>query len=167
VFGFKIRAHGPTAGAVPPASQYAPRTDIGPALVPVPAMAHGAWRSRGQIHGSPGTMPVPAPDPLPGYTSEGAPLANVGFIGLRSRRNPWWLPSVYFQTDWPGGWLVGVQKINSSHMLPVPAIQPRSLTVQRGTNEPGGISPAAGAWRARYGGGWPIGWPKISANFPS
>jgi hypothetical protein len=167
MFGIRVRAHGPVGGQAPPASQYAPGTDIGPALVPVPAMAASAFQSRGQIHGSAGTVAVPAPAPFPGSDQSPVAQASTGIIGMPSSQLGAWYPQVWYQTDWPGNWLVDVQKINSSHMLPARAIRPDLVQVVRGTNEPGGISPAAGAFRARYGGGWPIGWPKVSVNYPS
>ena len=161
MFGIRVRAHGPAGQGA---------TDIGPALLPVPAMAPGAWTSRGTVRGSPGTRAIAAPDPIPGYSGRANAdrLAAVGHIGLGSGVIAYWLPSVYYQPDWPGDWLVPVQKINSSHEMPVPARYPGQVMVTRAVNAPGGISPGApGAFRARYGGGWPIGWPKISVNYPT
>lgn len=164
MFGIRIRAHGPTGGQAPPASQYAPGTDIGPALIPIPAVNFQAWQSNGQIHGSPGTVPVPAPAPFPVLDRSPVAQATEGPIGLPSSQFNSWRPDVYYQTDIPA--TIAVQTINQTHELPVPAIRPQAVMVARATNSPGGISPADGAFAARIGGRWPIGWPRLLVNYP-
>ena len=164
MFGFKHRAHGPTGGQAPPGAQYAPGTDIGPALIPVPAVSFQAWQSRGQIHGSPGTVPVPAPAPFFRTDQDLAAFASTGRIGLPSSEFSSWRPDVWYQTDIPR--TIAVQTINQTHELPVPAIRPQTVMVVRGTNSPGGINPGSGAFAARIGGRWPIGWPRVMANYP-
>lgn len=165
MFGFKHRAHGPTGGVVPPGQQYAPGTDIGPALIPVPAVSFQTWQSRGQIHGAPGTVGIPAPAPVPGYDQAGGiAYAATGSIGLPSSDFDRWYPSIYYQTDQPQ--TIAVQTINQSHEMPVPAVRPNNVMVVRATNSPGGISPGDGAFAARIGGRWPIGWPRVLANYP-
>jgi hypothetical protein len=164
MFGIKVRAHGPAGGQVPPGQQHAPGTDIGPALLPIPASAAAAWQGRGQIHGAPGTIRIPAPAPFPGYDQTVNSLANEGHIGLPSSVLPYWYPSVYYQTDIPN--VIPVETINSTLEMPVPAIRPNNMRAVRATNSPGGISPASGAFAARLGGQWPIGWPRVIASYP-
>ena len=166
-----MRAHGPAGGApapgggvvTPAPGQFIPGTDIGPALMPVPAVFAAAWQSNGQIHGAPGTQRVPAPPPMPGYDHVSR-LANVGNIGLGSAPVPYWRPDVWYQTDRP--LTIAVQTINQSHELPVPAVRPQNMQVVRATNSPGGISPSEGAFAARIGGRWPIGWPRLTVSYP-
>ena len=164
MFGFKHRAHGPTGGQVPPGAQYAPGTDIGPALIPIPAQNFQTWQGRGQIHGAPGTIRTPAPATFPGYDTSPVAQASTGIIGLPASQTDDWRPSVYYQADIPV--TIAVQTINQSHEMPVPAILPDFVMAVRATNSPGGISPADGAFAARIGGRWPIGWPRVVANFP-
>jgi len=164
VFGFRHRANGPTGGVVPPGAYYAPGTDIGPALIPVPAVSFQAWQSNGMIHGSPGTVPVPAPAPFPGYDRSPVAQATTGKIGMPSSAFDSWRPDVWYQTDIPQ--TIAVQTINQTHEMPVPAIRPNAVMVVRATNSPGGIAPGSGAFAARIGGKWPIGWPRVVANYP-
>jgi hypothetical protein len=164
MFGFKHRAHGPTGGQVPPGQQYAPGTDIGPALIPVPAMSFQAFQARGMIHGSPGTVRIPAAAPFPGQDRELTALATEGVIGMPSSAFHYWCPDIWYQADVPV--TIAVQTINQSHELPVQATRPQAVMMVRGTNSPGGISPGEGAFAARIGGKWPIGWPRVLANYP-
>lgn len=164
MFGFKVRSHGPVGGIVPAGQTGMPGSDIGPALIPVPAVAAQAWQSRGQVHGAPGTQRIPAPAPMPGYDKAPARLANVGNIGLGGSAVPYWYPQLWYQTDIPA--TIAVQTINQSHEMPVPAIRPNAVQVVRATNSPGGISPGDGSFAARIGGKWPIGWPKVISNYP-
>lgn len=169
MFGHRIRAHGPAGGQAPPGAQYAPGTDIGPALLPVPAMNFQAYQSNGMIHGSPGTVPVPAPAPFPVLDQSRVAQATTGPIGLPSSAIGYWRPDVYYQTDVPtmvkaGG--VTYLPQHMTHEMPVPAIRPNVVMVARSTNSPGGINPATGAFAARIGGRWPIGWPKVTVYYP-
>lgn len=168
MFGHRVRAHGPAGGVAPPGAQYAPGTDIGPALIPVPAMSFQAFQSNGQIHGSPGTVRVPAPAPFPGYDQAGVAQAQTGVIGMPSSDFTYWRPDIYYQTD--VGTMPdragGVNYLHSTHEMPVPAVRPNVIMVTRSTNSPGGITPASGAFAARLGGRWPIGWPKVTAHYP-
>jgi hypothetical protein len=165
VFGIRIRAHGPAGGQVPPGAAARPGSDIGPALIPVPAVFAAAWQSNGMIHGAAGTQRVAAPAPFAGLDFSPVAVASTGKIGLPSSAVPYWYPQLWWQTDIPA--VIPVQTINSTHMFPAPAIRPNNIMAMRGTNEPGGISPADGSFRARYGGGWPIGWPRVIANYPT
>jgi hypothetical protein len=167
MFGHRVRAHGPAGGQVPPGAQYAPGTDIGPALIPVPSMNFQAYQSNGMIHGAAGTVRTPAPAPFPGIDQSPVSQASTGQIGMPSSDFTYWRPQVWYQTDVP--FMIkagGVQYLNSSHELPVPAVRPNVVMVVRSTNSPGGIAPAYGSFAARIGGRWPIGWPRITANFP-
>src|SRR5260370_18735406 len=122
------------------------------ALLPVPVESVWAWRSRGAIHGSPGTEPVPAPAPLPAMDRERAAQASTGIIGIPSSQVPQhWYPPLYYQTDWPEH--APVRYLDSSHEMPVPAIQRGGVIVGRGGNEPGGIGQfSVGAVLARLRG---------------
>lgn len=170
MFGIRLRAHGPAGGApvaggtVMPAAGFIPGTDIGPALVPIPAVFAAAWQSNGQIHGAAGTQPVPAPGPLPGYDQNTVRLANVGYIGAGGAAVQHWRPQLWYETDIPA--TIAVQTINQTHELPVPAVRPQNVMVVRATNSPGGIAPGDGAFAARLGGRWPIGWPRVVVSFP-
>lgn len=166
MFGIRVRAHGAAAPAAAPGQGIATGIDIGPALLPVPAQAAGAWSSRGQIHGSPGTRAIPAPAPFPGYDTSPVSQANEGIIGLPSSQlTGRWFPSIYYQTDIPV--TIAVVTLDNPHPFPVPAVRPNVGMVAKGTNTPGGIKPTGGAFTARYGGGWPIGWPRVVANYPT
>ena len=164
MFGHKARAHGPAGVQALPGAPYGPPGDIGPALIPVPAVFGQAWQSNGMIHGAPGTVRIPAPAPMPGYDSNLNRAANAGNIGLGGSAVPFWHPDVYYQTDIPA--TIAVQTINQSHEMPVPAIRPQAMMAVRATNSPGGIAPGDGAFAARIGGRWPIGWPRVLANYP-
>jgi hypothetical protein len=167
VFGIKVRAHGPAGGATPPGSQYAPGTDIGPALLPIPAQAGSAWQSRGQVHGAPGTQRVPAPAPFPGYDVSPVAQASTGFIGIPSSAVQFWYPQIWYQNPAQSPALAPpVNYLNSTHEIPVPAIRPNQVMAVRAVNSPGGITPAGGAFAARMGGRWPIGWPRVVVNYP-
>src|SRR5260370_28065273 len=110
------------------------------ALLPVPVESVWAWRSRGAIHGSPGTEPVPAPAPLPAMDRERAAQASTGIIGIPSSQVPQhWYPPLYYQTDWPEH--APVRSLDSSHEMPVPAIQGGGFIVGLCVNRPGGIRP--------------------------
>jgi hypothetical protein len=168
VFGHRYRAHGPAGRQAPPGAQYAPGTDIGPALIPVPAMNFQAYQSNGQIHGAPGTQRVPAPAPFGELDRSPVAQAGTGYIGLPSSDFSYWLPQVWYQTDvatMPDR-AGGVNYLNSTHELPVPAVRPNVVMVTRSTNSPGGISPSTGSFAARIGGRWPIGWPRVTVNYP-
>jgi hypothetical protein len=166
VFGIRVRAHGAAAPAVSPGRGVDTGVDIGPALLPVPAMAAGAWSSRGQIHGAPGTIAAPAPAPFPGYDTSPVAQFSTGQIGLPSSTlSGRWYPSVYFETDIPPR--VGVVTLDNPHPFPVPAVRPNVGMVAKATNTPGGITPVGGSFLARYGGGWPIGWPRVVVNYPT
>jgi hypothetical protein len=168
VFGHRVRSNGPTGGQVPPGAQYAPGTDIGPALLPVPAMSFQAYQSNGQIHGAPGTVRIPAPAPFPELDRSPVAQATEGPIGLPSSDFSYWRPDVWYQTDvatMPDR-AGGVCYLNSTHEMPVPAVRPNVIMVTRSTNSPGGITPATGAFAARLGGKWPIGWPKATTYYP-
>jgi hypothetical protein len=129
------------------------------AIIPVPVESVWAWRSRGAIHGAPGTQAVPAPAPLPGL--DRSPIAEqyAGYIGLPSSAVPQrWYPPVYYQTDWPEH--APVRYLGSSHELPVPARQAAGFIASRGVNTPGGINQfSPGAFLARLGGRHPIAQP--------
>lgn len=165
MFGIRVAAHGPAGGHAPPGTAARPGTDIGPALLPVPSVFAAAWQSNGQIHGAAGTQKIAAPAPFPVLDLSPVAVATEGIKGLPSSVVPYWYPQLWYQTDIPA--VIPVQKINSTHEFPVPAIRPNNVTVQRGTNSPGGISPSTGAFAARLGGRWPIGWPKVIANYPT
>jgi hypothetical protein len=164
MFGIRVRSHGPARPAQAAGGPHIGGTDIGPALVPIPAVSFQAWQSRGQIHGAPGTQRIPAPAPFPGYDRELTTFATEGVIGMPSSMIPFWFPQLWYQTDIPA--VIPVQKINSTHELPVPAIRPNVIMVTRATNSPGGIGTQSGAFAARLGGRWPIGWPRVLANYP-
>jgi hypothetical protein len=166
MFGIKVRSHGP---AKPPAGKQAgpfavSGTDVAPALLPVPAVSFQAWQSRGPVHGAPGTQRIPAPAPFPGYDRNPVTYASEGIIGMPSSEIPYWYPQVWYQVPGPELAFNG-QYLNSSHEMPVPAIRPNNYTMQRGTNQPGGISPQQGSFTAQYGR-WPIGWPRIAVSYP-
>ncbi len=132
------------------------------ALIPVPAQAAQAWSSRGPIHGSPGTEAIPAPYPQALDARCTPAQANAGIISSRSTR-PVLFPPLYYQTDTPAAPLERspVTYINSSHELPVPAIQAPNVVISRGVNQPGGISQSSpGAFLARMGGQRQIAWPQ-------
>lgn len=167
MFGIKVRANGPVGAQAPPGAQYAPGTDIGPALLPVPAVSFQAWQSRGTIHGAPGTQRVPAPAPFP--VLDGSPVAQAteGPIGIPSSSIQFWYPQVWYQNPADNPELAPpVNYLNSTHELPVPAIRPNAVMAVRAVNSPGGITPAGGAFAARLGGRWPIGWPRVVVNYP-
>jgi hypothetical protein len=167
MFGIKVRAHGPVGNQVPPASQYAPGTDIGPALIPIPAIAGSAWQSRGTVHGYPGTRRIPAPAPFPGYDESPVAWASTGPIGMPSSRLQFWYPQIWYQNPAENPELAPpVNYLNSTHEFPLPAVRPNQVMAVRAVNSPGGITPAGGAFAARMGGRWPIGWPKVVANYP-
>jgi hypothetical protein len=167
MFGIKVRAHGPAGGQVPPGAQRAPGTDIGPALLPVPAVFAAAWQSNGEIHGAAGTQRIPAPAPFPGYDQSPVAQASTGIKGMPSSAVPYWYPQLWYQTDITNPALAPpVNYLNSTHEFPVPAIRPNQLMAVRAVNSPGGITPAGGAFAARLGGRWPVGWPKVVVNYP-
>lgn len=129
------------------------------AILPVPVESVWAWRSRGAIHGAPGTEPIAAPPPFPGVDRELAAQASEGIIGIPSSAvPPRWYPALYYQTDAPEA--APVRFLNSSHMMPVPSRQAPNVIVARGVNEPGGINPySRGAFLARIGSRFQIGQP--------
>lgn len=137
------------------------------ALIPVPAQAAQAWSSRGPIHGSPGTEPVPAPYPG-AFDAKCTPAqAKAGIITSRTTR-PVLFPPLYYQPDTPAAPLERspVNYLNSSHELPVPAIQAPNVVVARGVNQPGGISQRSpGDWLARMGSQKQIAWPQRIASW--
>jgi hypothetical protein len=62
-----------------------------------------------------------------------------------------WYPPLYSPTDWPEH--APVRYLDSSHEMPVPAIQSGGFIAGRGVNEPGGINQfSPGAFLARLGG---------------
>jgi hypothetical protein len=142
VAGIRVRANAPL-GANP---------NMAAALIPVPVESVFAWRSRGAVHGSPGTEPVAAPAPLPRLDGSPVAQASAGYIGLPSSAVPQhWYPPLYYETDWPEH--APVRYLDQSHELPVPAIQAAGFIVGRGVNEPGGINQfSPGAFLARLGG---------------
>jgi hypothetical protein len=129
------------------------------ALLPVPVESVWTWRSRGAIHGAPGTQAVPAPAPFPGLDRSPVAQATEGIIGLPSSAIPQrWYPPLYYQTDWPEH--APVRYLNSSHEMPVPARQEAGFIVNRGMNAPGGINQfSPGAFFARLGGRGQIAQP--------
>jgi hypothetical protein len=139
------------------------------ALIPVPAGTAQAWQSRGPIHGSPGTEMISAPYPQAFGPDAQVPaaMAHWGVISSRSTR-PVMCPPLYYQTDTPAAPLERspVQYLDSSHELPVPAIQAPNVLVARGVNQPGGITQAGpGSWLARMGGNRQIAWPLRRASW--
>lgn len=154
--GIRVRANAPL-GANP---------NMSAALIPVPVESVWTWRSRGAIHGAPGTEPVLAPAPLPGLDRQLTALASTGIIGTPSSQVPQhWYPPLYYETDWPEH--APVRFLDSSHELPVPAVQAQNFIVSRGVNEPGGINQfSPGAFRARLGGRKQIRQPTSIGNFP-
>jgi hypothetical protein len=129
------------------------------AIIPVPVESVWAWRSRGAIHGAPGTQAVPAPAPLPDLDRSPIAREYAGTIGLPSSAvPPRWYPPLYYQTDWPEH--APVRYLGSSHEMPVPAQQGGGFIVSRGVNTPGGISQfSPGAFLARIGGATGINQP--------
>lgn len=155
--GIRVRANAPI-GANP---------NMIAALIPVPVESVFAWRSRGAIHGAPGTEPVPAPAPLPRLDSSPVAQASTGQIGTPSSQVPQhWYPPLYYETGWPEH--APVRFLDSSHEMPVPAIQAQGYIVGRGVNEPGGINQfSPGAFLARIGGRKQIPQPSsIGRNLP-
>jgi hypothetical protein len=137
------------------------------ALIPVPTYAAQAWSSRGPIHGSPGTEAIPAPYPQAFDAKSTVAQANAGIITSRSTR-PVLFPQLYYQTDTLAAPLERspVNYLNSTHELPVPAVQAPNVVVARGVNQPGGISQSApGAFLARMGGKRQIAWPQRLASW--
>lgn len=140
--GIRIRANAPI-GANP---------NMAAALIPVPVESVFAWRSRGAIHGSPGTEKIRAPDPaaFPNATRQPAAMASSG-INNTLDAPEYWFPPIYYQTDWPEH--APVRYLGSTHEMPVPAQQAAGFIVNRGVNEPGGINQfSPGAFLARLGG---------------
>lgn len=154
--GIRVRANAPL-GANP---------NMAAALLPVPVESVFAWRSRGAIHGSPGTEPVAAPAAFPRLDTSPVAQANEGVIGLPSSQVPQhWYPPLYYETDWPEH--APVRYLDQSHELPVPALQPGNVIVARGVNEPGGINQfSPGAFRARLGGRKKIAQPSSIGRVP-
>jgi hypothetical protein len=152
VAGIRVRANLPTGRGANP--------NMGAALLPVPVESVWTWRSRGAIHGAPGTEPVGAPAPVPGADRSPVALASTGIIGLPSSTPGLerWYPALYYQTDWPEHF--PGQYLNSSHEMPVPATQEAGFIVNRGMNAPGGINQfSPGAFFARLGGAGQITQP--------
>lgn len=140
--GIRVRANAPL-GANP---------NMAAALLPVPVESVFAWRSRGAIHGAPGTEPVAAPAPFPGLDRSPVAQASEGIIGMPSSAVPQhWYPPLYYQTDWPEH--APVRYLDQTHEMPVPAEQAAGFIASRGVNEPGGINQfSPGAFLARLGG---------------
>ena len=137
------------------------------ALIPVPAHAAQAGSSRGPIPGSPGTEAIPAPYPQAWDAKSTTAQANAGIITSRQTR-PVLFPPLYYQTDTPAAprERSPVTYLNSSHELPVPAIQAPNVVVARGVNQPGGISQSSpGAFLARLGSQKQIAWPLRRASW--
>jgi hypothetical protein len=93
-------------------------TDIGAALMPVPAQDAGAWSSRGPVNGHPGTMAVAAPAPAGVPQDWSRRTSGSAQAGVPQSI----LPSLY--------WLDGPQEhapvsTLSDNQMPVPAIDPR------------------------------------------
>jgi hypothetical protein len=125
---------------------------MGAALLPVPVESVWTWRSRGAIHGAPGTEAIAAPAPFPDFDRSPVAQATEGIIGIPSSAVPRWYPPLYYQTDWPEH--APVRYLDSSHEMPVPAVQAANYIVSRGMNAPGGINQSSpGAFFARMGGG--------------
>lgn len=154
--GIRVRANAPL-GANP---------NMAAALIPVPVESVFAWRSRGAIHGSPGTERVAAPAPFPRLDSSPVALMSEGYIGLPSSAFDHWYPPLYYETGWPEH--APVRYLDQSHELPVPAEQAAGVIVARGVNEPGGINQfSPGAFRARIGGRRQLAQPtSIGRNLP-
>lgn len=139
--GIRVRANLPI-GANP---------NMAYALLPVPVESVFTWRSRGAIHGAPGTEPIRAPAPFPGLDRSPVAQVSTGVIGVPSSQLTHWYPPLYYETDWPEH--APVRYLDSSHELPVPAVQASNVIVSRGVNEPGGHSQfEPGAFLARLGG---------------
>jgi hypothetical protein len=134
------------------------------AILPVPVESVWAWRSRGAIHGAPGTEAVPAPAPFPQTDRELVAQASEGIIGLPSSAvPPRWYPPLYYQTDAPEA--APVRFLNSDHMMPVPSNQAPNVIVARGVNEPGGINQfSRGAFLARLGSRFQVAQPTSIGN---
>jgi hypothetical protein len=123
------------------------------ALLPVPVESVWTWRSRGAIHGAPGTERIAAPDPaaFPNATRQPAALATAG-INNTLAAPQFIMPPLYYQTDWPEH--APVRYLDQSHELPVPSRQEAGFIVNRGMNTPGGINQfSPGGFLARMGGG--------------
>lgn len=140
--GIRVRANAPL-GANP---------NMAAALLPVPVESVFTWRSRGAIHGAPGTEPVAAPAPFPGLDRSPVAVASEGIIGMPSSQVPQhWYPPLYYETGWPEH--APVRYLDQTHEMPVPAQQAAGFIVNRGVNEPGGHSQfEPGAFLARLGG---------------
>lgn len=155
--GIRIRANAPLNA----------NPNMAAALIPVPVESVFAWRSRGAIHGSPGTEKIAAPDPaaFPNATRHLAAMASSG-INNTLAAPEYWFPPIYYETDWPEH--APVRYLDSSHELPVPAVQAANVIVSRGVNEPGGINQfSPGAFRARLGGRRQLAQPSsIGRNLP-
>jgi hypothetical protein len=156
VAGIRVRANAPLGA----------NANMAAALIPVPVESVFAWRSRGAIHGAPGTEPIPAPAPLPRLDSSPVAVASSGFIGQPSSAvAQHWYPPLYYETDWPEH--APVRYLGSTHEMPVPAIQAAGFIVSRGVNEPGGINQfSPGAFLARIGGRMPIRQPSSIGRAP-
>lgn len=150
--GIRVRANLPTGPAANP--------NMAAALLPVPVESVWTWRSRGAIHGAPGTEPIRAPAPLASADREMTAQASEGILGLPSSTPGLqrWYPPLYYQTDWPEH--APVRYLDSSHEMPVPARQEAGFIVNRGMNTPGGINQfSPGAFFARIGGRGQIAQP--------
>jgi hypothetical protein len=149
VAGIRVRANAPL-GANP---------NMAAALLPVPVESVWTWRSRGAIHGSPGTERVGAPAPVPQFDRSPVALASTGIIGEPSSAVPqYWMPPLYYQTDWPEH--APVRYLDQSHEMPVPSRQEAGFIVNRGMRTAGGISQGGiGAFFARMGGRGQIAQP--------
>lgn len=152
--GIRVRANVPV-GANP---------NMAAAIIPVPVESVWAWRSRGAIHGAPGTERVAAPDPaaFPDATRQPAAMASSGILNTLAAPQ-FILPPLYYQTDWPEH--APVRYLDSSHEMPVPAEQAAGVIVNRGMNTPGGINQfSPGAFFARIGGRGQIAQPPSTGN---
>lgn len=155
--GIRVRANVPTGPSANPS--------MAAALLPVPVESVWTWRSRGAIHGAPGTEPVASPAPFSSVDTSPVAQATEGIIGLPSstRGLGAWYPPLYYQTDWPEH--APVRYLDSSHEMPVPAQQAAGVIVNRGMNAPGGINQfSPGAFFARLGGAGQITQPTSIGN---
>lgn len=124
---------------------------LGAAALPAPSGWAGGWQSRGQVSGSPGTVRVPAPAPMPGTDRSLAAMANAGNIGLPSSDFTYWLPGIYFQRGPREHAPVSVQ---SDNQMPVPALGPNG-------------KPAIMSVRPVFLGQFQVRQPNVAAFYPT
>lgn len=113
----RFMVHAPTKGAPP----------LGSVMTPTLTRTYAGWSSRGPIHGSPGTTPIPIKDP--GYRHWSVnDLANVG--NTFSATSPdFILPSLYWEASAPGDKEKFPGSVVSDNQMPVPAVRAPNVLV--------------------------------------